>query len=50
MYKIQHFLGSGPDRGLSPVGWGEIPSVSTYDIQVTNIDIKLTNSILKILL
>ena len=24
-----HFLGSGPDRGQSPVEWGEIPSVCT---------------------
>ena len=23
------FLGSGPDRGRSPVEWGEIPSVRT---------------------
>ena len=23
------FLGSGPDRGRSPVEWGEIPSVHT---------------------
>ena len=27
---ISYFLGSGPDRGPSPVEWGEIPYESTY--------------------
>ena len=25
-----HFLGSGPDRGRSPVEWGDFPSVRSY--------------------
>ena len=30
MYNFIHFLGSGPNRGQSPVEWGEIPSVRPY--------------------